>query len=505
MPQIDPSSHRPQGQRPHPRSTGIARSAAGLLTLASAASLIATSAGAASVGTAVEEQRIDETAQASLAITIYNDDLALIKDQRRLTLARGDNRLAWRSVSARIRPETALLSATDGLDLSLLEQSFDFDLLSPESLLKKYLGRQIEVIRTNQEGLRTQESATVLAVNDGVVLRYQDRIETALVGHIAFPDVPAQLRDEPTLVLHLQAPKGGTGTLELSYLSSGLSWKADYVASLGPEGRAMDLNGWVTLTNLSGTSYRGAQLQLVAGTVNRAPASAPAPAALSPMLMATAVSMPEEESLAEYHLYTLPRPTDVLNQQTKQVALLSASRVPVTRELVAQGEGSSYSGSAGDGWTPVPVTAWLKLANEEASRLGVPLPKGVVRVYAQDSRGNAQFIGEDAIAHTPKNETLRLRLGESFDVTARRKQTSFRKLGGSSAYDYAYEASFELEIKNAKSEPVSLIFRESIPGDWEMARESRPHTKESSSLATWTLLIPAEEEVDLSWTARVRQ
>ncbi|AFL72270.1 DUF4139 domain-containing protein [Thiocystis violascens] len=458
-----------------------------------------------SAGTAMDqEQRIDDSSQQALAVTIYNDDLALIKDQRKVTLEPGENRLAWRTVSVRIRPETALLKETTGqLALSLLEQNFDFDLLTPASLLKKYVGRTVQVIRANDAGERTVETATVLAVNDGVVLRYDDRIETAVVGHLAFPDVPENLRDQPTLVLHLESAQAGTGNLELSYLTGGLSWKADYVADLAPDGQTMDLNGWVTLTNDSGIAYRKAQVQLVAGEVNQVQEIMPMPPMARAMALPAAAPMPEEESLAEYHLYTLPRPTDILHQQTKQVALLSAPRVPFVKELIVRGQPYAYQTQTGDGWTKLPVASTLKFVNRDGS-LGIPLPKGVIRVYSKDSRGNAQFIGEDAIDHTPKNETVVLKLGESFDVTARHKQTGFKKLGGSTAYDYAYEAAFELELKNAKPEPVTVKALETIPGDWEMVKESQPHTKEAFNLASWHVEIPAEGSTTLSWRTRIR-
>jgi hypothetical protein len=450
------------------------------------------------------EIRIDETAQKSLALTIYNADLALVKDLRTLTLAPGENRLAWRNVSVQIRPETALLSETTGrLQVALLEQNFDFDLLTPQSLLKKYVGRSVRVIRANDAGERTVEEATVLAANDGVVLRYPDRIETDVVGHLAYPDVPADLRDKPTLVLHLESPAAGEGAFELSYLTGGLSWKADYVADLAPEVGTMDLNGWVTLTNASGIAYRQALVQLVAGEVHQvAAAMAPAPVART-MAMAPETAMPQEESLDQYHLYTLARPTDIGNNQTKQVALLSAPRVPVVRELVVRGQSYSYRGQSADGWVKLPVASMLSFVNKDG-RLGVPIPKGVMRVYSKDSRGNAQFLGEDTIEHTPKGETVTLKLGESFDVTARRKQTSFRKLSGTSAYNYAFEAGFEMELKNARPEPVTVKVLEELPGDWTMLRSSQPHTRESASVASWRVQIPAEGTTSLSWLAQVR-
>ena len=461
--------------------------------------------GANSIPSQPQEQRIDDSAQQSLAVTIYNDDLALVKDLRQVTIGQGENRLAWRNVSGQIRPETALLTETSGaLPVTLLEQNFDFDLLTPQSLLKKYLGRQVRVIRTNDAGERVTEDATVLAANDGVVLRYADRIETGVMGHLAYPDLPADLRDQPTLVLHLSAESAGTGSFELSYLTGGLSWKADYVADLAADGKAMDLSGWVTLTNDSGVAYRQAHLQLVAGEVNQVVQPLPPAPMARDMVMAAAPPMPQKEALDEYHLYTLARPTDILNNQTKQVALLSAPRVAVKRELVVRGQPYSYQTQAADGWNKLPVESTLGFTNKDGS-LGIPLPAGVVRVYSKDSRGNAQFIGEDEIDHTPKNETVTLKLGESFDVTVRRKQTEFKKLSGSTAYDYAYEAAFEMELKNAKSEPVTVKVLEQIPGDWTMVKESQTHTKASASLASWQVQVPAEDSATLTWRVQTRR
>lgn len=455
--------------------------------------------------TTVQEQRIDDAAQEALAVTIYNDDLALLKDLRRLTLTQGENRLAWRNCAGRIRPETALLAETSGaLQVSLLEQNFDFDLLTPESLLEKYIGRQVQVIRTNDAGERTTEEATVLATNDGVVLRYADRIETGLVGHLAFPDLPPDLRDQPTLILHLEAAQAGAGTFELSYLTGGLSWRADYVADLSADGLFMDLNGWVTLTNQSGVAYRQARVQLVAGEVHKVPLASPDFVCDGPLPPCSMEAPPEEESLDEYHLYSLQRPTDILNNQTKQVALLSAPRVPIRRELVVRGNPYFYRAQSSDGWEKLPVASTLSFTNRDGS-LGVPLPKGVVRVYAKDSRGNAQFIGEDRIDHTPRHETVTLRLGESFDVTVHRKQTEFNKLSGTGRYNYAFEAAFAMELKNAKSDPVTIKVVEAIPGDWKMLLESEPHTKEASNLASWQVTIPAEGAVTLTWRVQVRQ
>lgn len=501
-----PLNHPRNNPRSHPRRRACRSGPSAPVAVLAASLLLNLSMFTeAAMGTAsYPEQRIEDSAQRAVALTIYNDDLALVKDLRRVSLDSDENRLAWRNVSQAIRPETALLTDLAGnLGIRLLEQNFDFDLLTPESLLKKYLGRTVFVVRTNDAGDRTVEEAEVLAAAQGPVLRYEDRIETGVVGHLAFPDVPEDLRDQPTLVLHLQSAQAGQGDLELSYLTGGLGWKADYVASLMGDGATMDLSGWVTLTNSSGIAYRGAQVQLVAGEVNRVQDRAMPPMAKA-MAMAEAAAPPAEESFAEYHLYTLPRATDIQNNQTKQVALLSASFIPVTRELVVRGQPVPYRVETEDGWTRQPVESRLSFVNRDGG-LGIPLPAGVVRVYAKDSRGNAQFVGEDRIDHTPKNETVALKLGESFDVTARRKQTSFRKLSGSGAYDYAYEAGFAVELKNAKPEPVEVRVMETIHGDWRLLSESEPHTKESASLASWRVMVPAEGAASLTWQIEVRR
>jgi hypothetical protein len=265
----------------------------------------------------------------------------------------------------------------------------------------------------------------------------------------------------------------------------------------------MDLNGWVTLSNASGIPYRQAQVQLVAGEVNRVQDAVSPKMVRSMVMAAPAEAMPVQEALDEYHLYSLPRPTDISSNQTKQVALLSAPGVPVTRELVVRGEAVAYQSESDDGWSKLPVVSTLSFANRGGS-LGLPLPKGVVRVYARDSRGNAQFVGEDAIDHTPMNESLTLKLGESFDVTAKRRQTDFKKRSGSSAYNYIYEAAFELELKNAKPDPVTVKVLESLPGDWDMVESSRDHTKEAAALVSWQVPVPAEGSASLTWRVRIR-
>jgi hypothetical protein len=457
---------------------------------------------------AVQEKPSTLADQQSVAVTIYNENLALIKDVRRIALDNGLNRLALREVSAQMRPETALLrSLSHAGSLSLLEQNFDFDLLTPQKLLEKYVGREVRIVQRHpQTGAESIEKALVLAANQGVVLKIGDRIETGLPGRIVYDSVPANLRDKPTLVSELSSNRAGSQTVELSYLSGGLSWKADYVAELNADDDRLDLNGWVTLTNRSGTSYPEARLQLVAGDVNRVRDEMHL-AAKNGRMRAVAeapASAMAQETLFEYHLYTLQRPTTVADNQTKQVALLSGTGVPVQKELVLQGSDYYYRSSVGNLGQKMKVGVFVQFDNRESSRLGLPMPKGVVRVYKKDSAGNAQFVGEDRIDHTPKNETVRLKLGEAFDVTADKKQTDFKRRDTDSPWSYVHESAYEIVLKNAKKEAVTVVVREPMPGDWSVLQESQRHRKAASGTAEWNVRVPAEGSATLKYRVLVR-
>ena len=277
------------------------------------------------------------------------------------------------------------------------------------------------------------------------------------------------------------------------------------MAELSADDHALDLNGWVTLTNRSGTVYTNAKLQLVAGDVNRvrdqlrrnvAEMRAEAPA--------VAKSAMTQEALFEYHLYTLGRPTTLADNQTKQVALLGASAVPVRKELLLNGSDYYYRASVGDIGQKMKVGVYVEFANRDSSRLGQPLPKGVVRVYKRDSAGNAQFVGEDRIDHTPKNEQVRLRLGDAFDVTADKKQTDFRRREPTNKASYVFESAYEIVLRNAKSEAMTVTVREPVPGEWTMLEESQPHAKVAAGTAQWQVNVPAGGTTTLKYRVLVR-
>ncbi|NNC55479.1 MAG: DUF4139 domain-containing protein, partial [Pseudomonadales bacterium] len=438
--------------------------------------------------------------QSALAVTIYNSNLALVKDTRKVSLQRGVEALELRGVSAQLRPETALLRSAGSGGLNILEQNFDFDLLTPQKLLEKHLGKQVKIAAQNPAtGVEKIRTGTLLSTNSGVVVRIGDRIETNPPGRYIFDALPANLRDLPTLSVLLNNKQNTNRELQLSYLTGGLSWRADYVAELDANDKLVDLNGWVTLSNTSGTDFPNAKLQLVAGDVNlvRQQMQRNVKYRAVAMEMSDAAPAMSEESLLEYHLYTLQRPTDIRDRQNKQVALMSASRVPVQKALVLNGTSYYYRSSAKQIGTRMKFGVFVELENSEKNGLGMPLPKGIVRVYKRDSSNHLQFVGEDSIDHTPNKDKITLKLGDAFDVVADKRQTSFRindRVLGRDVYD----SSYEIVVTNGKKEAVEIIIREPIPGDWKILESSHAHNKVAANLAEWRLSVPAEQKLTLS-------
>jgi hypothetical protein len=262
---------------------------------------------------------------------------------------------------------------------------------------------------------------------------------------------------------------------------------------------SLDLNAWVTLTNRSGAGFDNTTLQLVAGTVNRVRSPQPQLAyAMAPAAARTKVAEASQEALMDYHLYSFERPTSIADNQTKQLALLSASAVPVRREYLLAGNDWYYRERYGQIGQKLKPAVFLEFENK-GGQLGKPLPSGVVRVYARDSKGAAQFVGEDRIEHTAKNEKLKLRLGEAFDITAERKQTNYKRIA-----DNASESAWRIDLRNAKDEPVTVRVQEPMPGDWEMVQESQKHSKDSARVASWNVTVPPGDKAVLEYTVRVK-
>ncbi|MCW5772753.1 MAG: DUF4139 domain-containing protein [Rhodospirillaceae bacterium] len=446
------------------------------------------------------EKRVTLAEQTSVAVAIYNNNLALVRDTRRITLDAGRNRLAMVDVSAQLRAETALLAPLGNAQFRLIEQNLEFDLLTPQKLLEKSVGKEVTIVKTNpQTGEETRLRALVLSTASGVVLKIGNEIHTSAPGRIVFDNVPPNLRDRPTLTIDLETDKAGTMPVELTYLTSGLSWRADYVAMLADKEDRLDLNGWVTLVNRSGTTYRDAKLQLIAGDPNRVRAGMDYAREERAAPPATARKAMRTEAVFDYHLYELDRPTTIAENQQKQVALLSAGDVKVAKEYRLESAGQYYRSRYSVPGT-VKATIWLHFENDKKANLGLPLPRGVVRVYKRDSAGKAVFVGEDNINHTAEGERVRLKVGQAFDVSGVRTQTDFKSEVAWSVYESAYK----IALNNGKDEAVTVTIAEIIPGDWRILQESHLHEKVTSNLVEWKIPVPAKSKAELTFRVRTK-
>jgi hypothetical protein len=446
----------------------------------------------------------DSTAadRTSAAVTVYNVNLALVRETRSLTIDRaGVAALRFMDVPSAINPKTVhLKSLTSPGALSVLEQNYEYDLISPEKLLEKYLGKEVEVVEQAQDLTTRVSKATLLSVNGAPVYRIGDRIVLNQTGKITLPSVPADLVARPTLVWTLRSDKPGAQEVEASYLTDGMNWAADYVAVVDADDKATDLTGWVTIENHSGAAYRDATLKLVAGDVRRVTPQAPAAYDGMRAEIKTMAAAPQfaEESFFEYHLYTLERPTTIKDNQTKQINLLQAPGVPMVKRLLLAGQSAWYRNRYGTISKDEKVQVVLEIKNSKEAGLGIPLPKGTVRVYKKDRSGAEQFVGEDAIGHTPKDETVKLKVGEAFDLVADRTQTDYKVLSPRQS-----ESAFEIALRNHKDEDAVVTVREPIGGDWEIVQSSQSFKKLDAGTVEFEVKVPKGQEVKLTYRVRV--
>jgi hypothetical protein len=443
----------------------------------------------------------------TLSITVYNQNFGLVREIRDLSLGSGRVSLEYGDVSGHIQPETVHIKALargpgDEHALDVLEQNYRYDLLQPRTLLDKYVGKKIKVYRYNEQlGREEPFDAEVLSANDaGTVLRINGEVTYDFPGRFAFPGVPANLIAKPTLVWLLQSGKAEQ-RVEVTYLTQNLNWSADYVLVVDAEDRTGDLTGWVTLVNNTGTSYQDASLKLVAGDVQRV---APTDISSVERTLARADAGGEgrgfkEEGFFEYHLYTLERPTSVLDKEQKQVTLLEGRGAGVVKKLILPGQEYWYRGRYGQVVSNQKVGVFLDIQNSEKNHLGMPLPKGVVRVYKADSTGAKQFIGEDQIDHTPRDEKIRVKMGEAFDVVGDRKQTEWTSLGSCTS-----ESAWEISLRNHKDAAEHVEVMEPVGGDWEVTTASHPWVKQDSRTFSFDVQVPARGETKITYRVRVR-
>ena len=445
----------------------------------------------------------------SVAVTVYNDGRGLIREERNIDLAAGPNEVRFMDVAEQIQPPTVRVAPIEGAPFNVLEQNYEFDLLSPAKLLDKFVGQTITLIQQKMMNNQTVEEsveAKLLSNNNGTVWEIGGKIVVSpAYARMVFPNVPGNLIARPTLVWQIGAPAAGKRKIEASYITGGMQWSADYVLSLDAAEAKAGLLGWVTINNHSGASYENAKLKLVAGDVHKAEADRLPSAPQSKMDMAYAAGAPAfaEEGLFEYHLYTLDRPSTIRNAQTKQIQLLSAEGIGITKDYVLNG-GTHYFQSV---WSGPPakekIAVFIAFKNTEATPgLGQPMPKGIIRVFKKDRSGSPQLIGEDNIDHTPRNEEVKLELGNAFDIVAERRQTDFRHL--TTRPPTTFESAHEIRIRNQKDTAVTVRVVEPIGGEWAMISTSHPNRKTAAFESQWEIPVPAGGETVLTYRVRVK-
>jgi len=444
--------------------------------------------------------------QTDLAITVYNSNIALVRDVRQVTLPTGSFRLKFMDIAATINPATVhFRSLTEPDKLGVIEQNYEYDLLEPAKLLHKYVGKEVTLVRTYQDSGTTKHEeikATLLSDNNGPVWKIGNDIVTGMFAEsYRFPEVPANLYDRPTLLMSLDNSGPRKHQIEASYLATNLSWNSDYVLTVARDDKAADLDGWVTLANNSGTAFRNARLQLVAGELNRIQPSAPMAMRAQDMNAAVAKQQQfQQEAFSEYHLYSLGRRTSVEDKETKQISLLQGTGVPVEKVFVVNGQNFYYHNLYNPGSPQKdPVMVFYKFKNEEKAGLGMPLPAGNLRVYQKDSKGGVLFIGEDHIDHTPKDETVTVHIGNAFDVVAERKQTDYKRID-----THVWEMEFEITLRNHKDTPITVEVNEPIGGDWEMLSSTYKFTKTAAFAAQFKVPVAKDGTSVLKYRIRAK-
>jgi hypothetical protein len=446
-----------------------------------------------------------EKDQVDLAVTVYNSNIALVRDVRQIRLPSGMFPLHFEDVAASINPATVhFRSLVDASKLNVIEQNYEFDLVDPQKLLQKYVGKEVTLVRAEKDGGSTrwvETKAVLLSNNNGPVWKIGNEIVTGMaVDSYRFPDLPENLYSRPTLVWMLENRGAESQRVEASYLTNNMNWSADYVLTVGRDEKTADLDGWVTLANNSGVTYSNAKLQLVAGQLNRVEPPMPTRAVAGIAMEAKAAPQFGQEAFSEYHLYTLARRTSIQNNESKQISLLTGSGVPVEKYLLVEGQQYWFRNPQGIG-NPIsqPVKVLYRFKNDEKSSLGMPLPAGTVRVYQADSKGGIQFVGEDRIEHTPKDETLKIHVGNAFDVVCERKETDYKKIASN-----VIELEYQIMLRNHKDSAVTVEVREPIGGDWEVLNSNFKWTKLDATTLGFSIPVEKDGTATLDYRVRVK-
>jgi len=448
-------------------------------------------------GAEAAQVTVGRDVQTDVMVTIYNGNLGLVKDVRQTRLPTGLHETEFTDVAAQIDPTTVhLKSLTDPTGLRILEQNYEYDLLSSGKLMEKYVGRMVRLYNTDGTYLEAKLLSTA-----GPVFEINGQIHLGHNGRLVLPSLPENLVSKPTLVWLLRNAIAGPQRVEASYLTGGITWKADYVMVINAADTKSDVTGWVTIDNRSGATYGNASLKLVAGDVNRAVEGHRAARLMD--VAAKAASNQEaardfrSEGFFEYHLYTLDGRTTIKDNQTKQLTLMAAADVPVTKQLIYYGAQDYYRTSYGMPMSNQKVGVYLDIKNSQENRLGLPLPKGKIRVYKADASGSQQFVGEDWIDHTPRDERVKIKMGDAFDVVGERTQKEWRKIASN-----LYEVEWEISLRNHKKEDQTVTVIEPVPGDWQVLTST--HAWEKPEAHTLKFQVPVVKDGASKLTYRVR-
>ena len=445
-----------------------------------------------------------------VTISIYADGTALVEDRRAGELPAGLSQLALPGVSPRIQPSSVLLTGPKGLSIG--EIRYDFNVLTPQALLRRSVGKPVEIVRTNPaSGADIVETATIVSAEDGVVLRYADRIEIDAPERLRFRELPAGLHPFPTLTAAITAEAAGRRQVDLRYLTDGLSWQADYVVLVDAGFDRLDLKGRATLSNLSGADFADASVGLIAGRLNRVGSEQPmsrradSRAAAAPMM----AEMAAPEALGDLYLYRLAQPLSIADKEVRQLPLLGADGIAVRRDYISETTPAVFN-PRGPGSRPDHPRIVLRFDNVAkaiapapgSAAPSVPLPAGIARVYGRDAQGTLRLIGEDRLPDTPVGGTVEVSPGEAFDLTVERKQTDFVRAG---LPENSFESAWAIEARNASDRPATVTIIERLPGDWRILNESAVSEKKAADRAEWRLPVAAKGAATLTYRVRVQR
>lgn len=442
--------------------------------------------------------------QQSVTLTIYNSNIGLVKETRLVYIQQGIHYLKFMDVPGKIEPASVTLkSLVDGTSLNILEQNYEYDLVSQQRLLEKFVGQKVDLVWLNPESKKEETvEATLLSTQGGNIFRIGEKISLGHPGRIVLSKIPEGLSLQPAFLWLMENRLAQPQRLEVTYLTGGLNWKADYLAVLNPFDSQVGLTGWVTLENRSGAAYRNALLRLVAGDVQRVREERMPYSSVPRAAVAAKEAAPpqfREESFFEYHLYTLERGTTLRDNETKQMLLFNAPQVPVNKLYILKGQPHYYWSRYDARGQKPKVGVFLELVNRQENRLGNPLPRGIVRVYREDKDGTLQFAGEDRIDHTARNEKMKIKVGEVFDIAAEKVQTDFKQLE-----TRLHEITMEVTLRNQKNEDVRILVEEPLPGDWEMISNSHSYEKIQANLIRFIVPVAKGQEVKVRYKVRVR-